>query len=30
MRPAYRGLGFGRLRIDGGQLIHHELVPINR
>jgi putative phosphoesterase len=30
MRPAYRGLGFGRLRIDGGQLVHHELVPIKR
>jgi len=29
-RPAYRGLGFGRLRIDGGKLVHHELVPIDR
>jgi putative phosphoesterase len=30
IRPAYRGLGFGRLRIDAGRLVHHELVPIQR
>ncbi|HEV7865685.1 MAG TPA: metallophosphoesterase, partial [Acidimicrobiia bacterium] len=29
-RPAYRGLGFGRLRIDGGELVGHELIPIER
>ncbi len=30
MRPAYRGLGFGRLRIDAGELVGHELVPVER
>jgi putative phosphoesterase len=30
MRPAYRGLGFGRLRIDGGELVGHELIPVER
>jgi putative phosphoesterase len=29
-RPAYRGLGFGRLRIDGGELVAHELIPVER
>lgn len=30
MRPAYRGLGFGRLRIADGVLVAHELIPIER
>ena len=30
MRPAYRGLGFGRLRIDDGELTAHELIAIER
>jgi putative phosphoesterase len=30
MRPAYRGLGFGRLRIEGGELLDHELIPVER
>jgi hypothetical protein len=29
-RPAYRGLGFGRLRIDAGELVDHELIPVHR
>jgi putative phosphoesterase len=29
-RPAYRGLGFGRLRIDAGELVEHELIPVHR
>jgi putative phosphoesterase len=29
-RPAYRGLGFGRLRIDAGALVDHELIPVHR
>ena len=28
MRPAYRGLGFGRLRIDAGEVVGHELIPV--
>jgi putative phosphoesterase len=27
-RPAYRGLGFGRLRLADGELAIHEIVPI--
>ena len=30
MRPAFRGLGFGRLRIAGGELVRHELIPVAR
>ncbi|MDQ1488237.1 MAG: uncharacterized protein QOJ23_751, partial [Actinomycetota bacterium] len=29
-RRAYRGLGFGRLRIDAGELVDHELIPVHR
>jgi len=29
-RPAYRGLGFGRLRIDDGELVGHDLIPVER
>src|SRR5207244_12223279 len=29
-RPAYRGLGFGRLRVDDGELVDHELIPVER
>jgi putative phosphoesterase len=30
MRPAFRGLGFGRLRIADGELVDHELIPVER
>jgi putative phosphoesterase len=29
-RPAYRGLGFGRLRVDDGGLVDHELIAVER